>query len=171
MANNMFLSSQETEAFSKALKMMTESLENLNEVFYQLQPAVLYQHGLKKTFTDLSQFIKQEYLLSVDFFYEGADSRINESYEIALYKIGLELIINAIRHAKATHLSLLLVQHESRITLTVSDNGQGFDESTQKIGEENGLNQIRRQLKNYKGWIAITSNLGAGTEVIVELNW
>lgn len=171
MGNNIFLSPKETEAFGHALKLISDSLDNLKEVFLQMQPEILTRHGLKRTLTELCDIVRKDYLLAADFIFEGNDKRIDQSYEMALYGIAIELISNVIKHANATLLSVQITQNENQIILTLKDNGQGFEETHTSPGENSGLTLIRTQLKTYKGWMAISSEPGKGSEVVVELNW
>ncbi len=171
MDNHTFLSAKETEAFGQALKQINESLENLNTVFQRMQPEVLTMNGLKQAFIGLADLIKTGYRLSTNFIFEGDAKRIGALYEQATYKIAVELITNVIQHANATSLTLRLVQNENRLTLTIKDNGKGFDPTLSDGQERSGLTHIRTQLKNYKGWMVISSEPGHGTEISVELNW
>jgi len=171
MGNNIFLSSKETEAFGHALKMINESLDNLKDVFRQLQPEILSKHGLKQTVDELCEVVRKDYNLSTDFIFQGLEKRLDASYEMALYGNAIELISNALKHAHASQLTVQLTQNENRILLTIKDNGEGMGVTYNESGKSSGLTQIRTQLKNYQGWMAISSEPGKGTEVIVELNW
>ena len=171
MGNNIFLSPKETEDFGHALKLINDSLENLKEVFLQMQPEILTRHGLKRTLAELCDLVRKDYQLATDFIFEGNDQRINQSYEIAVYGIAIELISNVIKHANATSMTVQITQNDNRIVLTIKDNGKGFGDAQNKPEKNNGLTLIRTQLKTYQGWMAISSEPGKGSEVVVELNW
>ncbi len=57
-----------------------------------------------------------------------------------LYRICQEIINNTFKHAKATELKIDIIMHE-KITITISDNGIGFDQAEKKA-ESFGLSNI-----------------------------
>ena len=80
------------------------------------------------------------------------------------YLIFKEILNNLIKYSQATHASFSLANHENKnITLTVWDNGVGFD--TTKPYSGNGLNNMRNRAKEIGGKLIIESNTGAGTTI------
>jgi signal transduction histidine kinase len=78
-----------------------------------------------------------------------------------------EAIHNAIRHSRASELQVQ-IKYENRIlTLTVSDNGNGFDPATQRGG--NGLSNMKRRMESCGGTCAVVSGPGDGTQVRLEM--
>jgi two-component system, NarL family, sensor histidine kinase UhpB len=59
----------------------------------------------------------------------AADSRdrLPDEVETALFRIAQESLTNAVRHGQAQQVSIVLRQMESRVLLTVADDGRGFD--------------------------------------------
>jgi signal transduction histidine kinase len=87
---------------------------------------------------------------------------------VAIYRIAQEAISNVIRHSGATHLSLSLQQAQNEITLTIEDNGKGFDETSQSESGGLGLRAIRDQVRNLDGRLHVTSG-AQGTKLEVTL--
>jgi signal transduction histidine kinase len=82
-----------------------------------------------------------------------------------------EGMLNASRHAQAQHISIELEAAEGEITVTVEDDGQGFDPdlaATQE-GEHFGLSIMRARAARVGGRMEIDSVPGRGTRVI--LTW
>ena len=171
MGNNIYLSPNDTAAFGHALRLISESMNNLKDVFQNMLPDVLNRHGLKRMLTELCDLVKKDYQLSTDFNFEGNEKRIDPAYEMAMYEMAVELISNVIKHANATSLRMQLEQSENRLVLNVKDNGKGFDATLSAIRNGTGLNKIRTQLISYHGWLSITSEPGNGAEVVIELNF
>ena len=77
-----------------------------------------------------------------------------------------ELVNNTLKHSGASHILVEIVRHHNDLTLTVQDNGCGFDPA--KVSKGMGLNNIRTRVEAYNGNLMIDSKPGAGTEVNVE---
>jgi len=77
------------------------------------------------------------------------------------------LITNSLRYSGAENINVQLVQDEKYVSLTVQDDGCGFDEKEIKPGI--GLKNIRDRVASYNGKLDIASSTGNGTETTIEL--
>jgi signal transduction histidine kinase len=90
-----------------------------------------------------------------------------------LYRTAQEGLSNLIRHARATKVSLLLQYRDGRITLSIKDNGIGFDvdpllRRPLDVGVGIGLRSIREQAEDLGGTMAVESS-PYGTTLIVSV--
>lgn len=84
-----------------------------------------------------------------------------------IYRIVQEIITNAIKHAEAENISVLLRSFdENNFKIIVSDDGKGFDVST-SVKKKNhfGLKNIQTRAENLGGKIALSSEIGEGTQI------
>jgi len=87
----------------------------------------------------------------------------------ALIRIASEAVSNAVRHGKATRVSLKLSRHNERRCLVVTDNGCGFDvfeTSSHRSGY--GLTSMRERAAALPGALRVESEPGSGSVVTVE---
>ena len=98
---------------------------------------------------------------------EGFD-HLSQKVALEIYRIVQEATGNALKHAQATHIKIILVREGNRIKLTIADNGKGFEQQTGKSGI--GLVIIKERVENLKGVLTLSSVLGKGTDVIVEID-
>lgn len=91
---------------------------------------------------------------------------IEEPLKIILYRIVCELVNNARKHARATHVFVQLIAEKKLLSVTVCDNGQGFDPETVTIGA--GLENIATAVITYGGIMAIHAS-PRGTEISIEI--
>ena len=77
---------------------------------------------------------------------------------------------NALRHSEATEISVQLIIDDSRLHITVEDNGKGFDPEVAEARGGNGLKNIRQRVTALNGNLEISSAPGKGTEVNIEFN-
>ncbi len=90
--------------------------------------------------------------------------------EAALFRIGQEALTNVVRHAEASRTDVRLRQEGDRITLTVSDDGVGFDPASRSIRSRRlGLASMRERAAAEGGTLVVESALGEGTTVRAEL--
>lgn len=92
-----------------------------------------------------------------------------EPYNVLFYRMIKELVTNALKHSSATHICVLLVQEDGRITLKVTDNGIGFKPFTYKSGSHQGLASIGEQVSLLDGTMNIQSTIGGGTSVVISM--
>lgn len=84
--------------------------------------------------------------------------------EAGLYRIAQEAINNVQAHSGASTASVSLLAEPDQITLTVKDDGQGFD--PERIpGGRFGLVGLRERAKLLGGSLTVTTQPGRGTEV------
>lgn len=98
---------------------------------------------------------------------EGFD-HLSQKVALEIYRIVQEATSNALKHAQATHIEIILVREGNRIKLTIADNGKGFEQQTGKSGI--GLVIIKERVENLKGVLTLSSVPGKGTDVIVEID-
>ncbi|MDR1557666.1 MAG: hypothetical protein LBS88_11680 [Tannerellaceae bacterium] len=97
----------------------------------------------------------------------GLDSMLNKSLNILLYRCICELINNALQHAGATHIFVQLSLGKEVISITVNDDGCGFDPEKAIIGS--GLGNICACVVAYNGQMSIFTSEGQGTEITIDI--
>jgi two-component system sensor histidine kinase UhpB len=111
----------------------------------------------------------QRATLSVEVSIDPDFPRLPIAIEVACFRVVQEAVTNVVRHAKAHHISVSLRQREGALTLTVRDDGQGFDLpralSRAAKGKSMGLLSMRERVQLLGGAMAIESRPGEGTSV------
>ncbi|MEG2071421.1 MAG: histidine kinase, partial [Bacteroidales bacterium] len=142
------------------IALMDQSIEEMRRMSHSLMPESLHHFGLKSTLED---FCRKNTLIHFHFF--GEERRFEQNIEINFYRIGCELINNALKHANATQINVQLITSSTKLSLTVQDNGKGFD--IQKIKQ--GLATVRARADMLNATLNIFSNPTHGSEIIVDL--
>ncbi len=158
---NTSFSGEEEEHYTKATDALEESIEELRRIAHHMMPESLMRTGLKTSLSDFSRAIP-----GVSFQYQGKDARLDERLEITLYRCTYELIHNAVKHSGATQIDVQLLVEEHFVSLSVLDNGRGFN--PQEVTEGTGLDNIRTRIATFNGTIHIDSS-DQGTEVTIEI--
>lgn len=77
-----------------------------------------------------------------------------------------EAIVNAIRHGEAAQINLDLTISSRRLTVSIQDNGRGFDPVRVKPG---GLVNMRERTERLSGQFSVTSVPGKGTNILINI--
>ncbi len=85
--------------------------------------------------------------------------------EQCLFRVAQEAITNVLKHAKAKDLIVKLDFKENRVSLTIQDNGIGFDAQNSNGAKHFGLLGMKERVAFIKGELNISSQPGAGTIV------
>lgn len=97
---------------------------------------------------------------------------LSETTTHTILKIIRELVVNAIRHGHAQHISIEGKYLNGTVWFSVKDDGTGFDVE-RADGPSNGhfgIHGIRERIRPLRGTLSISSSPGSGTEVTVSLD-
>lgn len=86
-----------------------------------------------------------------------------------IVQIAREAVSNVGRHSGATRAELRLVATDDEATLTIADDGVGFDPSARLGSGHFGLANLRDRAAAIAGTISIESRAGEGTRIIVRI--
>lgn len=149
------------------------TLDETRRLMFDLRPSVLDDLGLVPA---LRWFINQRVVprgLKVDFQATGVDSRLSDDLETALFRIVQEAMTNAVKHARANHLTVTMTREEGQITVEIQDNGVGFHpvHVVSKNDKDRGLGLfgMRERAALVGGAVQIDSAPGRGTTVTVSV--
>lgn len=149
--------------FGKAIKLLDESIVELRRIAHHMMPESLLRLGLKNAVADFCQTNEK-----INFNYFGEDVRIESKLEILIYRAIHELVNNALKHSESSEINVQIIQEPERISVTVEDNGKGFDVNFEK-NSSMGLKNLKHRVESYEGSIAISSG-NKGTEVQLDFD-
>jgi signal transduction histidine kinase len=154
------LNLDDIERLQDARDMLNLSITELRRVAHHMMPESLFRDGLKVSLADFCRSVP-----NAKFHYFGDEGRLNDRIELLIYRCAHELVNNAIKYANASTINVQIVRDATQISLTVEDDGCGFDPET---ASGMGLENLRTRVAAYNGKIHLFSSLGKGTEALVE---
>ena len=102
-------------------------------------------------------------------FYNNVDfDPIDDFVKVQLYRIVQELLQNILKHAAAAEVSLQFIQHDEYFTLSIEDDGEGFDKD-KLMGNGIGLQNIQNRVAALNGCLSIESGKGKGTFISMDI--
>ena len=169
MKSNMMLESQYALAFERSLDMLDNAINELRRVAHNMMPEVLVRFGLAEAIKSYCESVRQSGIFQLDFQFVGLPERLDSGKEIIVYRLVQELLNNAAKHARATHVLVQVARHENEVAITVEDNGVGFDLKVIDQAKGAGWSSIRSRVDYLKGRVDIQSAPGAGTSVLISI--
>jgi signal transduction histidine kinase len=157
------------EQVETAVALCQTTLDHIRTVAHNLRPAALENLGLNTALQAFCRDFARRAQISIT--YTGkAYLDLPEAVEIGLYRFLQEALTNVARHAQAQTTQVQLQYDTTTISLTVVDDGQGFDMLTvlgnlqQKEGI--GLAGMKERIESVGGQLTINSEIGRGTTLI-----
>jgi signal transduction histidine kinase len=93
---------------------------------------------------------------------------MDASTEVVVYRIVQELLNNAVKHSGADQVLAQVMRQEQTLTITVEDNGKGFDPESSDFKSGAGFRNIRSRVDYLKGQLDIQSAPGKGTSIHID---
>lgn len=154
--------------FSKSYDMVNNASEEVRRIAHNMMPEVLIKLGLVQAVQDLCNSINAGKLLSVSMQMYGMDNRLNASTEIMLFRIIQELLNNIIKHAYASEAILQFNRDGNRLSVTIEDNGRGFNLQQTDDKTHAGLSSVESRVAYLNGKLSIDSQKEVGTTVMMD---
>ena len=145
------------------------ALAEMRTLLLELRPIALEESELPDLLLQLSEAVTGRTGVPIDTTIERP-CKMPTQVSIALYRIAQESLNNVMKHARASKVSVKLsgCKEGETVTLSVSDNGRGYD--TQQVSSDRmGLKIIHERAQAIGADLAITSVPGEGTTV--EVLW
>ena len=139
---------------------LTGTLEELREVARGIHPAILSEAGLEPALRALAR--RAAIPVEVDV---RVKTRLPQQVEVAAYYVAAEALTNAVKHARASGVEVTAYLREGRLYLSIRDDGAGGVNTDRG----SGLVGLTDRVEALGGTLAITSQVGEGTELRVEL--
>lgn len=80
-----------------------------------------------------------------------------------------ESVTNAIKYSKARTITIVCKEETSRLTLSVADDGQGFDPALARMSTGSGLRGMKERLQLLDGTVELAAAVGRGAKVTFSI--
>jgi signal transduction histidine kinase len=153
-------------------ELAAQTLGDIHDVARALRPTALDDLGLVAALEKQCATATERFGKPVHFHGTGWDgaARLPAEIEVALYRIVQEALTNAVRHADARRIHVLLQRGDRSVLLLVEDDGRGFDSAARELnGDRLGLLGIEERAALLGGQACLESTPGGGTQLSVEI--
>ncbi len=148
-------------------------VDNVRRLSRDLSPAILTDMGLKTAVQWLVETIAEHSETTFTLEMEGMDDEYSDEQQITIFRIIQECLTNIVKHAKASHVSILIEREPDCTIFRVEDDGDGFDVG-EVIGRDPGvqglgLSSIYQRARMLGGSLDIWSQKGRGTRITFKV--
>ena len=170
MKGNLIMTPDNQQAFERSMDMLDSSIKEMRRVAHNMMPEALVKFGLDTALKDFCNDISQSGALKVNYQSMGLeDAVIDQTTGITIYRIVQELLNNTMKHAAAKTAIVQVSKTGGLLSVTVEDDGKGFDTSILKQSKGIGWSNIQHRIEFLKGKLDVNSQKEKGTSVLIEL--
>lgn len=149
-------------------KMLSSSLREVRRIIYDLRPMALDDLGLIPTIKKYVANTAEYTNVNIEFISLGEERRLEQEYEITLFRVMQESLQNAIKHGKSSKIVVKLEIGQNFLSLMITDDGKGFDPALKK-DKSFGLLGMKERVEMLKGKLSIDSVLRKGTRIYINI--
>jgi PAS domain S-box-containing protein len=150
-------------------QLLDETVKTVRRIATKLRPSVLDDLGLGDAIQWQSLEFKKRSGLEVHCIFETDTIPIPPVIRVGLFRVFQESLTNIARHANATEVTVSLKGQDGLLTLSISDNGKGFDATKTGHNKTLGLLGIKERVIMMGGRCEIISHPGKGTRVVAKV--
>jgi len=156
------------QRLSDSMKVIDQTTVQIRGLAHSLRPPVLDIGGINLSLQDYCQETSNRTKLPI--YYQGVEiTGLPDEIGISLYRFVQEAITNILKHAMASEVKVRMQYKKREISISVSDNGRGMEDTAESSGL--GLLGIRERLSLIGGNLAIHSRKEQGAMLIATVPW
>lgn len=171
------LAQQDTAACQATLQetktQLKLAIQEARQVIFNLRPLQYDKMELVPGLTNYLKSYETQTHITTEFTVAGDEHRLYPRTKIFLFRIVQEALSNVEKHAKANRVTVHLAIAHHRLTVTIADNGIGFDVEAVSRDPEKwdhfGLRGILERARLVGGDATISSKKGLGTRIVIEV--
>lgn len=173
MSAKLFMDAAKTEPakagenIEKAITYQLMAVEEIRKLSRSLNTSLVKVIGLSRSIDDIVINLKAFQQIETEFIYDQQlDKRLSDDQKLMIFRIVQEATNNIIKYAHAKQVRIILKEEQNAVHLTISDDGKGFDTSSQSKGI--GFVNIYNRVDAFGGEAAIVSSPGNGCTVRIQ---
>ena len=146
--------------------------DDVRQLAYRFHPSILDDLGLTKAVRRLVDDFSASTGLEALYVHDDSVSPVPPDLATCVYRIAQESLNNVARHARATEVEVELICEEDLISLSIRDNGIGFDlEQMAQTSPRLGLLSMKERARLVHGTLDVVTAPGQGTHMQVQVPW
>lgn len=157
------------EILNNTTQLLDEISADLRFTAHNMMPRALMEKDLPQAISTFCEYVGRNKPFTIHVQVFGAFGTLPETYLLSAYRMVQELVHNAEKHAHASRILVQLSYRDGLLSLTVEDDGQGFDSRAVKLSKGLGLDSIRGRAESLGGILSIDSSPGNGTSVTIDI--
>lgn len=154
-------------AVKEGRQLVDDMVRTVRDLALGLRPSMLDDFGLEPALEWHVRDVGRRFGVAVELSVDGDMELLSEQHRTCVYRVVQEALTNCVRHARASRISVAVSRLADNLTVTVADNGVGFDPAARDSGL--GLRGIEERVRELHGILAIKTAPGAGTTLTMKM--
>lgn len=153
-------------------ELVDEAIQHTKIIANNLTPNILNDYGLQEALEGYVQKVNSMGTVHIHLhFPEPSAGRHEKALELALYRICMELINNAMKHSGAKNIHIGLTEEDKMLLFRYSDDGVGVEREESFVSSHKGLgmSNILSRIKSINGQYSIKTSPGNGLEINIKI--
>jgi two-component system NarL family sensor kinase len=157
-----------TKEYDDVLRLLEQTGSEVRKTAQNMMPDIIAKQTLFEAVRTYCETITVGTQVKVDVEFYGGMCDFSTDIKLVIYRVIQELVHNIVKYADATYAIVQGVLNGDNLTITVEDNGKGFDTTSPRRGM--GLKNVESRVRSLYGEFQIDSAPGKGTTVYMEFD-
>jgi signal transduction histidine kinase len=149
----------------RAIDGIHATIRDIRNFIMGLQPEMLTEADLRTGLQTLAADFRANTLIDLELTIAPDAPELSASRDAHVLAITREALSNIAKHSDATRATIDFAATPDGATLTISDNGRGFDVGAARSARQRGLGNLRARAEAIGGRLELTSAEGEGTKI------
>jgi signal transduction histidine kinase len=150
--------------------LISKAINDLRNLSRSLHGERIGEIGLQEAIINELKIIQNTGQFKTDLQLTGQAFKLDPQKEMVLFRIVQEALHNAVKHSNAVHFKVLMDYNTGNFTLTISDDGKGFQVELMPATQNGiGLKSMRNRSALIGGKFSLQSSKNYGTSITIEL--
>ncbi len=154
-------------AVAECRKLVDDMVRTVRDLALGLRPSMLDDFGLQPALEWHVRDFGRRFGIPVELSVDGDLELLPEQHRTCVYRSVQEALTNCVRHSRASRIDVSVVRKGDGLTVTVADDGIGFNPAQRAGGL--GLRGIEERVRDLHGILTIRSAAGAGTTLTMTV--
>ncbi|GFO64481.1 sensor histidine kinase [Geomonas paludis] len=152
-------------------KLLSQSIQDIRSLTFQLRPPILANAGLGAAIKWLAEELRENYGLNFELTDDHTPLALRYEVRSSIFQAVREILLNVVKHSHCSLARIRLSSDAGRMQIEITDNGTGFDpdQVARKKSRSGGfgLFNLRKKIDYLGGEFRIETELGVGTRVFI----
>lgn len=159
-----------TSENNNTIELVDSTITEVRNISHNLIPEEL-NFGLFTALEDMCEKINNSNLTQVviNIPDEARSYQFKKTNELSIYRIVQEVLNNMVKHSEASQINLEIIQQDNNFSLTIKDNGKGFDTTQMNKSKGLGWRNIAARVEMLDGKIQVQSEKLTGTQIEITI--
>jgi two-component system, NarL family, sensor kinase len=155
----------------KSMELVSKAIYDLRNLSKTMNAENIIKAGLVKCIEADLELIERTGKFSTSIRISGTERRINSPKEIIIYRIVQEAMNNIVKHSKASCIQIELHYDRKKLSVAITDNGEGFstNEVAGMLENGSGVKNMQNRARLIQGSLYINSNHLKGTTISLQI--